>query len=212
MCFRLDTVVKHTKPLQDEYVAVIESLSRRHVKLAVVGFAFGLLVVSQLLGQPAGIGFVDSNSMAPTLTAGDAFIAIPAVMTTAPEPGEVVTFRAAEINDGELTTHRIHEITDGGYITKGDANAFTDQGAGGPPVTDEQIVAKPLQVGSQVVSIPHLGAAIGTFQQAIFGAANGVFTMVGLDRMVTPRRFQAVLATAGVGLLIWSLLAERDSA
>lgn len=197
-------------PLQDEYTPVIGSVSRRDVEIAAVILAFGLLVVGAILGQPVGIAFVNSNSMAPTLTTGDAFIAIPAMVTTAPEPGEVVTFRATDINSGELTTHRIHEETDNGYITKGDANLFTDQSAGEPPVTDEQIVAKPLQVGPHVVRIPHLGTAIRAFQQAVFGIGNGLFGVLGLDGVVTPRRFQAGLAATGVGMLLWSLLAEDE--
>jgi len=95
------------------------------VKLALAVFLVSM-VLGQVLGQPVLLGFVTSESMEPTLETGDGFVAVPAALTGPVEEGDVVTFRAEEIQGGGLTTHRVVDETDRGYITRGDANPFTD--------------------------------------------------------------------------------------
>jgi signal peptidase len=124
------------------------------------------LVVGQLAGTPILLSFVETGSMEPTIDAGDGFVAIPAALTDAPEAGDVVVFRAEEIQGGGLTTHRVVGETDRGYVTRGDANPFTDQDADEPPVKDAQIVAEALQVGGTVVVVPELGTAVMATQAA----------------------------------------------
>jgi len=63
------------------------------------------LIVGQFLGQPVLLAFVETGSMAPTLEPGDGFVAIPAQLAGPIEEGDVVTFRAEEIQGGGLTTH-----------------------------------------------------------------------------------------------------------
>ncbi|MFC7042310.1 signal peptidase I [Halonotius sp. GCM10025705] len=96
-----------------------------------IGFIL-LLLVSQLLGQPA-IVFVETGSMVPTLQPNDGYLAVPAVIADDPEVGDVILFESQNLGGGELTTHRVVEITDEGYITQGDANPFTDQDGDEPP-------------------------------------------------------------------------------
>jgi len=147
--------------------------------------------------------------MEPTLKEGDGFVAIPAALTNAPEPGDVVVFRAEEIQNGGLTTHRIVGETDRGYVTKGDANPFTDQDADEPLVKSEQIVAIVWQPGGRVLAIPGIGtifmitrSALGTIQ---FQIANllGTRSLLGVQGL-------AYLVFA-LSILLYGIDAWRDS-
>ena len=137
---------------------------------ALVVLAVVALLAGQFLGQPVLLGYVETGSMAPTLDPGDGFIAVPAALAGPVDDGDVVTFRAEELQGGGLTTHRIVGQTDRGYVTKGDANPFTDQDGSEPPVKRPQIVAVALQVGGGVVTLPSLGVAV-TGVQAVFTEA-----------------------------------------
>ncbi|MBV0900914.1 signal peptidase I [Haloarcula salina] len=151
--------------------------------LAVLAVIF--LVVGQLLGQPILLGFVTSGSMEPTLDEGDGFVAIPAAVADPVEEGDVVVFRAEEIQGGGLTTHRVVEETDRGYITKGDANPFTDQDSDEPPVKDEQVVAVVWRPNGEVLAIPGVGAVVTGTQDALqtvqvhIAAALGTRSLLG---------------------------------
>ncbi|MFB6146366.1 MAG: signal peptidase I, partial [Halobacteriaceae archaeon] len=85
-----------------------------------------VLIFTQLIGQPA-IVFVESGSMEPTLEVNDGFLAVPSIFVSDIEKGDVIVYEAQEIGGGGLTTHRVVGETERGYITKGDANPFTDQ-------------------------------------------------------------------------------------
>lgn len=163
----------------------------------VVEYALGALLlvvvlslfVGQVLGQPILLGFVETGSMSPTLEPGDGFVAVPAALAGPIEPGDVVVFEAQTLQGGGLTTHRVVDETSQGFITKGDANAVTDQASGEPPVQREQVVATALQVGGSVVVIPNLGVlvtglngALTSFQQwlAITLGTRGVLGTQGL--------------------------------
>jgi signal peptidase len=133
-----------------------------------VALVFLLLVVlSSLVGYPMGVSYVTSGSMEPTLDTGDGFVAIPTVLTGSPTEGDVVVFRAEEVNDGRLTTHRVVEETEQGYVTKGDANPFTDQATGEPMVQEVQVVAVAGSVGGQLLVIPELGNLVTGVQRVM---------------------------------------------
>lgn len=171
-------------------------------KLFTIVFAIVLvsLVLGQLLGQPILLGYVTTGSMEPTIDAGDGFVAIPSV-TGEPEPGDVVTFEATELHDGGLTTHRIVGETEEGYITQGDANPFTDQDGGEPPVTEGQIVASALQVGDSVVTIPHLGTAAMGIQSGLEAEYGAVASAFGFTTTPDGDGGGAVLVGLGVVLV-----------
>jgi len=102
------------------------------------------MILGQLLGQPILLGFVLTGSMdaePANMAPGDGFVAIPPVFVDDIETGDVVTFNARELQGGGLTTHRVVGQTEEGYITRGDANPFTDQDGPEPPVREAQIVA-----------------------------------------------------------------------
>ncbi len=125
------------------------------------------LVAGSLLGQPILLSYVETGSMEPTLAPGDGFVAIPTEVAGSIEEGDVVVFEAQEIQGGGLTTHRVVGETEHGYITKGDANPFTDQDSDEPAVRREQIVAVAWQPGGTVLAIPHVGTVVGALHNAM---------------------------------------------
>ncbi|WP_252699797.1 signal peptidase I [Natronosalvus vescus] len=177
--------------------------------LGVVGLVVVLLIIGQLLGQPILLGYVATGSMEPTLNAGDGFVAIPSAVTDSPEVGDVVVFEATTLHGGGLTTHRIVGETEEGYVTRGDANPFTDQDSSEPPVTDEQIVAEAWQVGDTVVRLPHLGTVV----MGVHGLAALVFgaltAPLGITAAFDAEGTGSILVALGIGLLGVGLLLER---
>lgn len=167
----------------------------------------GALVLGQVLGQPIVLGFVETESMQPTLEPNDGFVAIPSPLTGEIEEGDVIVFEAQELHGGGLTTHRVVETTERGYITKGDANPFRDQSGDEPPVTDEQVVAKALQVNGEVVVVPSLGAAVTGVQETAssvrvqFGLLLGTALFFGTQGLLNLLVVACFLAYAL--LLVW---------
>jgi len=179
------------------------------------GLGFGLalvvvlLIVGQLLGQPILLGYVATGSMEPTMDAGDGFVSVPSAVTGDVEEGDVVVYQARELHDGGLTTHRVVGETEEGYVTKGDANPFTDQDGGEPHVTDGQIVAKAWQVNGEVVTIPHLGTAVMGIQGITTGAYETVAPIIGLTTTASNNGLGAMLVAIGVAMLGFGTVFER---
>ncbi|MDQ2051131.1 signal peptidase I [Natronolimnohabitans sp. A-GB9] len=184
------------------------SLLKRALGL-VVALVIVLLVVGQLLGQPILLGYVATDSMEPTMAAGDGFVAIPDVASGSVEEGDVVVFEARDLHGGALTTHRVVGETDEGYVTRGDANPFTDQDGGEPHVSDSQIVATALQVNGEVVTIPHLGTAIMGVQSVTESAYGTVASVAGITTTTDSESLGAVLVAIGVALLGFGALFDR---
>ncbi|MFP8956517.1 signal peptidase I [Natrialbaceae archaeon A-CW3] len=177
--------------------------------LGLVGLVVLLLILGQLLGQPILLGYVATGSMEPTLNAGDGFVAVPSAVTDSPEVGDVVVFEATTLHGGGLTTHRIVGETEEGYVTKGDANPFTDQDGGEPHVSDEQIVAEAWQVGDTVVRLPHLGTVVmgvHGFVALVFGVLTAP---LGITAAFDAEGTGSILVALGIGLLGVGLLLER---
>lgn len=161
------------------------------------------LVFGHLLGQPALLAFVETGSMEPTLNAGDGFVAIPAAVAGDVETGDVVVFQSESVHGGELTTHRVVSVRDGGYVTRGDANPFTDQSRGEPPVTDGQIKAVALQVNGEVVRIPNLGTGVAALQSSM-GTLEGWLGLVFDVRRLGSQELAYLLFGAGVAIYVAS--------
>ena len=174
--------------------------------LAIVAVA--ALVAGQILGYPVLLGFVETGSMEPTLDPGDGFVAIPAAIDGDVEEGDVVVFRAEQIQGGGLTTHRVVGETDRGYVTRGDANPFTDQDGGEPPVKNAQIVAKAWQVGGAVVVIPHLGTALMGVQTAITDTQRVIASVTGSRALLGTQGLTYLLLALSVALYIFDLFAS----
>ena len=147
------------------------------VTVLVVGLVIPA-VIALISGAPVGLSYVTSGSMAPTIDAGDGFIAVPTVVTGPPAVGDVVIYDAETLNDGGFVTHRIVGEGDGGYLTAGDANPFTDQDAGEPPVRTQQVVAVALEAGGGVVTIGPLDVLGGVLPGAL--SLTGTSVLSGL--------------------------------
>ncbi|WP_276260830.1 S26 family signal peptidase [Haloglomus litoreum] len=166
--------------------------------LALVGVV--ALVAGSVLGQPILLSYVETGSMAPTLSAGDGFVAVPPELAGPVEEGDVVVYEAKQLNGGGLTTHRVVGKTDAGFVTKGDANPFTDQDSQEPPVTRGQIRAVALQVGGSVVVLPGLGTAV----DAVTGLAGAVGQST--SGLLGTGALQVVgLVVLGCGLVLYGL-------
>ncbi len=141
---------------------------------------------------------------------GDGFIAIPSVIAGEPEVGDVVTFRAEELHGGGLVTHRIVGRSQAGYITRGDANPFTDQSGTEPPVSEDQIVAVALEINNQIVVIPNLGDAVLGFQNIISSAV----TAIGIGSLVGDGAQSLVwigIGVIGIGFVADIVSSDRSS-
>jgi signal peptidase len=171
---------------------------------------FALLVVAfvlgQLLGQPMLVTYVTTGSMAPTIDPGDGFVVVPPELAGPLEEGDIVVFEAQRLHGGGLTTHRIVDETDAGYVTKGDANPFTDQSSSEPPVQPEQIVGVALTVGGSPVVIPHLGTPIMAAADAAAGVGSGSVPLLGGG----VRHLAYLLFGLGVLAYGLSVLSESD--
>ncbi|MDR9429586.1 MAG: signal peptidase I [Natronomonas sp.] len=165
------------------------------------------MLVGQQLGQPILLGFVVTGSMSPTLEAGDGFVAIPPALAGDVEQGDVITFDARELEGGGLTTHRVVEETDEGYITRGDANPFTDQDGPEPPVQESQIAAVAWRFGGDLVVVPHLGT-VALALQGVAAALIGILIGVpGVDA-VADGNVGRLMIGAGVLLLLFSFVSD----
>jgi signal peptidase len=161
-----------------------------------VGIVVVALVVGQVLGQPLLLSYVTSGSMEPAITAGEGFVALPPMLAGSIESGDVVVFDADRIDGGGLTTHRVVDETDRGYITKGDANPFTDQDNGETPVQEAEVVAVAWRPTGSVLTIPHLGTGIESIQSVLEGIQNGLVDVFGT---------RALLGLQGIGYLLFAL-------
>ena len=154
------------------------------------------MVVGQVLGQPVLLGYVETGSMQPALEPGEGFVAIPAALAGPVEEGDVVTFRAEEIQGGGLTTHRIVDETERGYVTRGDNNPFTDQDGDEPPVRETQIVAVVWQPGGEVLAIPGVGTVVTGTQDVLQSLQRQLAILTGSS---------SLLGTQGIAYLLLGL-------
>lgn len=178
---------------------------RRELELGVVGL-LALVAIGGAVGQPVLLSYVVTDSMEPTLEPGDGFVALPSAVVDAPEEGDVVVYRPQTGDHaGSLVTHRVVDETEQGYVTKGDANPFTDQGAGEPPVPESRVVATALQFDGEVLVLPGLGAVL----MAAGGLFGGVSGNVGV-----PGGSGVGLVVFGIGAVLYAVslggLGARD--
>jgi signal peptidase len=187
---------------------------RRYLRFgatALVGVVVISLVVGNLLGQPILLSYVETGSMAPTLNPGDGFVAVPPAIAGQVETGDVVTFRAEEIQGGGLTTHRVVGETEQGFVTRGDANPFTDQDSDEPPVRPEQVVAVAWQPGGSVLAIPYLGTAVQALQGSIQTLQVRLAGLLGTRSLLGLQGFAYLLFGATVVLYLLDLYLADDT-
>ncbi|WP_411967261.1 signal peptidase I [Haloferax sp. YSSS75] len=180
----------------------------RYVVLGGVLVAVVALLFGQALGQPILLGYVETGSMSPTMEPGDGFVAVPSILTDEPEAGDVVVFRAEALHGGGLTTHRIVRETSEGYVTRGDANPFTDQDNVEPPVRESQIVAEALRLGGDVVVVPALGSGVQALQGTVTAVVGVVAGLPGLRSVLRGELSPVFLVGIGGGLIALSLVLD----
>lgn len=85
-----------------------------------IAFLFILLAILAVWASPISIYSVLSDSMIPTLRAGDVIVTIPPDQGIS--VGDIVVYKAGRL----LVTHRVVTVEAGGLRTKGDANEAED--------------------------------------------------------------------------------------
>lgn len=130
------------------------------------------IVVGLQFVLPVHFAYATSDSMAPTIDDGDAYLVIESATI---ERGDIITFRSAGQDD--YVTHRVVQQTEDGFITQGDANPTTDQAAGTEPVSPRAVIGVVATVNGEPVSAPGIGpllAFIDSHRFLVFLGAIGV--------------------------------------
>lgn len=108
--------------------------------------------------QPTLAVAIRTWSMSPLLTRGDLVFLWPAGENTRFSVGQIVVFRPGEDAGRDWTMHRIvGGDAESGFVTRGDANQYTDQETHYPPVRPEWIAGVVLAAGKVPLKIPLLG-------------------------------------------------------
>lgn len=116
-------------------------------------------LLTLLRQQPTLTASIRTWSMVPQLTRGDMVFLLPVMDSTELSQGQIIAFYAPEHGIREWTMHRIvGGDAESGFITKGDANEWTDQeGSGYPPIRQEWIGGVVPTLGSLPLKVPLLG-------------------------------------------------------
>lgn len=136
---------------------------------------------------PVVVATPDSGSMVPTAQTHSLVV----LVDTEPTVGEIALFETPTRERAVL--HRLVERTPEGdaFITKGDANAATDQAAGDPPVAPDQVFGTVPTIFGQPLVIPYAGLVL---TNPVF--AFGIWALLGASLLYTTTSGQAVRETA----------------
>ena len=126
----------------------------------IIFIAIILLLISRFLTVLTGAAYplsvVSSSSMKPSLNKGDIVPWIPCDVDDV-KIGDVVVYRSVH---GYLMIHRIVDERGGRFITRGDANNYTDQEGPHVPeplIGEENLCGRAIMVGRQPLKIPLAG-------------------------------------------------------
>jgi signal peptidase len=127
----------------------------------VVGITFTASICSVVWGRPIFFTSVRSNSMYPLFERSDLLILDNLSESDTLDIGDIIVFH---VEEGSLSSQDwiVHRIIDGdavnGYITKGDANEYTDQASGDTKtISRDWIVSRVITVGGQPLKVPLVG-------------------------------------------------------
>lgn len=115
---------------------------------------------SAVLKKPVLMTSVRSNSMYPSFQRGDIIFLNPFFPNHDTKIGDIIVFKT---DGGSYDTKGwiVHRIIEGnleaGYITKGDANDYTDQSSDNPSIKAEWIAGRVAVIGSKPLKMPLLG-------------------------------------------------------
>lgn len=135
---------------------------------------------------PVVVATPDSGSMVPT--AGTHSLVV--LLDTEPTVGEIALFETPTRDRAVL--HRLVDRTPEGdaFVTKGDANAATDQAAGDPPVSPDQVYGTVPTLLGQPLVIPYAGLVL---TNPVF--AFGIWALLGMSLLYTTTGGQVVRET-----------------
>ena len=117
-------------------------------------------VGSAITKKPVLLSVIRSNSMYPVWERGDMVIIKNLNEKDIIQNGDIVFFETEEgsLSDKGWIAHRIVDGNENaGFITKGDANDYTDQNDGTGLINREWIAAKAFTIGETPIVIPKLG-------------------------------------------------------
>lgn len=172
------------------------SVLGRLVTLLVIVFSV-LVILPQ--GSPLWIGYVNSDSMEPTIGVDDGFL-VEGVGGV--EEGDIVVFWSPQ--RGTYVTHRIVGETETGYVTQGDNNPSTDQKSGYSYVQDEEIAGEVVTVGGRVLIIPAMGVFFQYVRDNLFLVLGGIAVVLFvLDSSEESRNVRSNLTERDVVLPIF---------
>ncbi len=127
----------------------------------IVGIVLTAAITSAVWEKPMLFSAVRSNSMYPLFQRSDMILIKSVSDKDEVHIGDIVVFN---VEKGNLASKGwiVHRIFDGdektGFITKGDANEYTDQASGGTgPIQRDWIASKVLTIGNHPLKIPLIG-------------------------------------------------------
>ena len=134
---------------------------------------------------PVVVATPDSGSMAPTAETDSLVL----VLDTEPTVGDIALFETPTRDRAVL--HRLVDQTpEGEFITQGDANAASDQAAGDPPVSPDQVYGTVPTIAGHPVVVPYAGLVL---TNPVF--AFGVWALLGASLLYTTTSGQVVRET-----------------
>lgn len=115
---------------------------------------------SAITKEPVLLTVIRSNSMSPVWERGDMVIIENLKEKEAVQNGDIVFFKTEEgsLADKGWIAHRVVDRNvDKGFITKGDANEYTDQRDGSGLIERDWIAGRALTIGETPIVIPKIG-------------------------------------------------------
>lgn len=114
------------------------------VLLVFIGFQF----------IPLSVISVTGDSMHPTIPDGSLQLMHE---TNVAEENDIVIFQSQQAGD-KMVIHRVESVQPGGLVTLGDNNEITDQAAGEPLVTPENVSGVAVTIKDQPIYVPYIGS------------------------------------------------------
>lgn len=145
--------------------------------------------------SPITLISISGSSMYPTVTDGSLQ---PMYQTNSAEVNDIIVYYSPHTDS--VITHRVVESTSEGFITQGDNNQVTDQEAGHPPVQNEDIIGKSINIGEQPIYIPYLGSILSLLQTNPFW----FFFIIGGSLLLSSALIEKARTRSDVGVLTYS--------
>lgn len=154
-----------------------------------------IITILLLFISPISLISISGSSMYPTVTDGSLQ---PIYQTQSAEVDDIIVYYSPHTD--AVITHRIIESTPEGFITQGDNNRVTDQSVGHPPVDNEDIIGKSINIGEQPIYIPYVGTVFSLLQTNPFW----FFFLIGGGLLLSSALVEKARTRSDVGVLTTS--------